>query len=129
MLDLVLSIATLIFGGLNIFQLVFWRIERDKMSVQLKQLQTDAKQKETDLVQDQYDYVFSQLSKLQNEYLELQSKVRSEANEHSQAIQSKCNEIAELKSKIVYYKGLRCYRSDCGVRISLNPKDQDHAQQ
>lgn len=123
----IVDIIMALLGGLNIYQFVFWRIQRDKYRAEADSVQTEARQKRTDLMQDQYDYVFSQLGKLQNEYMELQEKVRREANEHSDVIMAKCNEIAELKSKVVYYKGLRCYRSDCGIRLSLNPKD--HAQQ
>jgi len=125
----ILEIVLLLLGGLNIFQLIFWRVQRDKLVVELENLKTELKQKQTDLAQDQYDYVFTQLSKLQKEYLDLQSKVRSEANEHSNVIQEKCNEIAELKSKVVYYKGLRCYRSDCGTRVCRNPKDNETKQE
>lgn len=125
----ILEIVLALLGGLNIYQLITWRIQRDKLLTELKTLKLEAKQKETDLVQDQYDYVFLQLSKLQNEYMELQSRVRSEANEHSKAIQEKCNEIAALKSKITYYKGLRCYRSGCDTRICNNPKDYEQQQE
>lgn len=125
----IVDIVMALLGGLNIYQFVFWRIQRDKYRAEADSVQTDARQKRTDLMQDQYDYVFSQLGKLQNEYMELQEKVRREANEHSDVIMTKCNEIAELKSKVVYYKGLRCYRSDCGIRISVNPKGQGNAQQ
>ncbi len=121
----ILEIALTLLGGLNVYQLIYWRIQKEKLIVELENQKTEAKQKKTDLVQDQYDYVFGQLSKLQNEYLQLQDKVRKEANEHSVVIQNKCNEIAELKSKVVYYKGLRCYRSSCNIRISNNPKEYE----
>jgi hypothetical protein len=41
--------------------------------------------------------------------------------EKSQAISAKCNEIATLKSKVTYLKGIRCYNFTCKHRTITNP--------
>lgn len=120
-----LGVLAALLGGINIFQVVYYKTQRDILRAQADSATVDAKHKGLDLMQDQYDYVFNYLSKLQVEYLDLQEKVRKDASEYTAVIQEKCNEIAEQKSKVVYYKGLRCYKSDCSTRISQNPKDKE----
>lgn len=41
--------------------------------------------------------------------------------EKSKAIADKCTEIASLKSKVTYLKGIRCYNFTCANRIKENP--------
>lgn len=122
---IILTIVTTLLGGLNIFQVIFWKVEKRKMSADASALEAEAKHKGIDLQQDQYDYLLEKLSTFQTEYFELLEKVQKGAKEHAELINTKCNEISELKSKIVYYKGLRCYKSDCSGRISHNPKDKE----
>lgn len=138
-IEVILSIATTLFGGLNIFQLVFWRSERKKHNAEASSADTDAKQKEIDLHQDQYDFLLQKLSDYQKEYYDLAEKLKKATTEHyneiedmnrkfSLLINDKCNEIAVLKSKLIYFKGLRCYDSACPKRISVNPKDDKERQ-
>lgn len=111
----------------------YWRTRKaDSRSAQAAAdtATAEARHKGLDLMQDQYDYVLTKLSVLQEEYITLQERVRNDAMEHTNTINTKCNEIAALKSKIVYYKGLRCYMSDCGQRVLINPdntEDKGHA--
>lgn len=128
MLEWILGVIAATTGGLNIFQFIYYKTQRDKLRAEADTATTEARHKGLDLMQDQYDFVFSELSKLQTEYLALQETVRRDAQEHTNTINGKCNEIAELKSKIIYYKGLRCYKSDCSLRISQNPKDKEEKQ-
>ena len=46
--------------------------------------------------------------------------LRATMSEHLKEIDGKCNEIAQLKSKLSYFKGLRCYRSACANRMWEN---------
>ncbi|MEL5896297.1 hypothetical protein AAE250_22745 [Bacteroides sp. GD17] len=124
-MDWILGIIATSLGGLNIFQIIYFRTQRDKLRAEADDATIGAKKKDIDLQQDQYDYLLSKLSKYQEDYFALLDKVQSEARNHSEVINTKCNEISELKSKIVYYKGLRCYKSDCSGRIGQNPKDKE----
>lgn len=131
-MDFLHEILLLLLGGVNIFQLIFYRIQRDKMKAEAEKLKAlaeeekvNAKHKGLDLMQDQADYLLNQLNTIQNEYIALQTKLREELANHTATINQKCNELAELKSKLIYFKGLRCYKSDCSCRISMNPKDGD----
>ena len=138
-LEVILGIVGGLFGGLNIFQLVYWRSERRKHAAEASSADTDAKQKEIDLHQDQYDFLLQKLSDYQKEYYELAERLKQTTNNHineiedmnrrfSLLINDKCNEIAVLKSKLIYFKGLRCYDSACPKRISVNPKDDKERQ-
>lgn len=124
-MDWILAVLATSLGGINIFQFVYYKTQRDKLRAEADTAVTQAKQKDIDLQQDQYDYLLSKLSQFQKDYIELQEKVQSEARTHTETITTKCNEIAELKSKIIYYKGLKCYKSDCSLRIITNPKDRE----
>lgn len=121
---IILTIATTLLGGLNVFQMIFWRIEKRKMVAGASALETEAKQKGIDLQQDQYDYLLEKLSKFQSDYFELLEKVQKDAKGHAELINVKCNEIAELKSKLTYYRGISCYKSDCSTRILRYPKKE-----
>lgn len=130
----ILGILSTLFGGLNIFQFLFYRSEKKKSEAEAESANIDAKQKNIDLQQDQFDYLLDKLTKYQNDYFELAEKLQEEANRHATEMQEttqrftsiineKCNEIAELKSKIIYFKNLRCYNTNCPHRMSQNPKD------
>jgi hypothetical protein len=113
-------------SGINIFQFIYYKTQRDKLRADANAATADAKHKDIDLQQDQYDYLLAKLTKFQVDYFELLEKVQSDSREHSEVINIKCNEIAELKSKLIYYKGLKCYKSDCSLRIVINPKDEEN---
>ena len=119
----ILGTVASILGGVNVFQLVYYKTQRDKLRAEADSAGVDAKHKGLDLMQDQADYLIERLNNVQEEYISLQKKLREEAANHTNIINEKCNEIAELKSKIIYFKGLRCYKSDCSMRVSINPKE------
>lgn len=92
----------------------------------------DVEQKRTTLRQDQYEYLQKTCDKYIKDYHELEGDFRKEIQglrsqmdaimlEKSQAISNKCSEIAELKSKVAYLKGIRCYNFTCPTRIQNNP--------
>lgn len=124
-MEWLLGIIASSLGGLNIFQMIYYKTQRDKLRAEADGATVAAKHKSIDLQQDQYDYLLGKLSKFQEDYFELLDKVQSDARSHSEVINTKCNEISELKSKIVYYKGLKCYKSDCSQRITINPKNEE----
>ena len=121
MSETLLSIIATLFLGVNVFQFIFWRKTKRKYEAETAKAEAEAGQAQTDLHQDQYDYVNEQLSKIQKEYYDLAARYRETMTQHLMEIDQKCNEIAELKSKLVYFKGLRCYRSDCELRIKESP--------
>lgn len=124
-IEWILGIISGVFGGLNIFQFIFWRSEEKKLKAEAESAVTDAKQKNIDLQQDQYDFLLEKLTKYQEEYYALADKMQEEMKKHVMQINIKCNEISELKSKLIYFKGLRCYKSDCPMRIKTNIKDNN----
>lgn len=123
MIEWVLGIVASLLAGTNIYQLFCYRSMKTRLTAEAKTASVEAEHKEIDLHQDQYDYLLRKLSEFQNQYFELSSKLQQETQQHLEAINAKCNELAELKSKLVYFKGLRCYRSDCSHRIRINPED------
>ena len=91
------------------------------------------KQKE-ELKHDQYDYLQKTCDKYIKDYHELEGEFRRQLSglrdqidnlmlEKSQVIQEKCNEIAELKSKVTYLKGIRCYDFTCPNRLKTNSEN------
>jgi hypothetical protein len=54
---------------------------------------------------------------------QVREQVESIMLEKSKAISAKCNEIAELKSKVAYLNGIKCYNFTCEHRIKNNPND------
>lgn len=126
MLDnLIYPLLLAIFGGLNILQLIFPRKTQRQVEAKTKGSEIDTQQKASDLFQDQYDYVLKQLTKYQTDYFNLLETVQQSARAHTETIEQKCNEIAELKSKIAYFRGIRCYRCDCSQRIREYVKQDD----
>lgn len=121
MSETLLGIIASLFLGVNILQFLFWRKTKRKYEAETAKTEVETEQAKNDLHQDQYDYVNEQLSKIQQEYYDLAARYRETMTQHLMEIDGKCNEIAELKSKLVYFKGLRCYRSDCAERIKESP--------
>ena len=126
MTDAILSVLVALLGGVNIFQLFFYRSTKKRYEAEAEKVKTAADHDRLDLHQDQYDYVNAQLTKIQQEYYDLAGRYRETMTAHLLEIDSKCNEIAELKSKLTYFKGLRCYRSDCPTRTQESPY-REHA--
>ena len=121
----------------NIPWFMYYRSEQKKKGAEANRATTEAEQVKIDLQQDQYDYLLSKLTYFQKEYVGLQTLLNTTTDSYTQElialkvefsgkINEKCNEIAGLKSKISYYRGLRCYKSDCSIRISTRDKDDTH---
>lgn len=124
MIEWILGVVASLLAGTNIYQLICYRSMKEKMNAEAKTASVEAQKKEFDLHQDQYDYLLTKLSDFQKQYFEMSSRLQQETQKHLEVINSKCNELAELKSKLIYFKGLRCYKSDCSLRIRINPEDK-----
>lgn len=111
--DVVTTFLLSALGGLNIFQIFFWKQKKRKEEAEVIQAETDAKAKTIELQQDQYTYLIDTLNRVQQDYYNLDEKARQLIID----IQEKCSEIALLKSKITYLKGISCYRTNCEIRI------------
>ena len=66
-MDWILGILATSLGGINIFQFVYYKTQRDKLRAEADTATTEAKQKDIDLQQDQYDYLLSKLSQFQRD--------------------------------------------------------------
>lgn len=126
--SIVLTALAGLFGTLNIFQFIFFRVTKKKYEAEAEQAKAEAKKAtveaehgKVDLQQDQYDYVNEQLSRIQKEYHDLAARYRATMSEHLKEIDEKCHEIADLRSKVTYFKGLRCYCTDCERRVKESP--------
>lgn len=119
----------------NIPWFMYYKSEKKKKGAEANQATVQAEQIKIDLQQDQYDYLINKLSHFQKEYVGLQTSLNQTTDsytkelialkiEFSGKINEKCNEIAQLKSKISYYRGLRCYKSDCSIRITEKQSDE-----
>ena len=123
--EILTDLITFFLGG-GIASFVTVKATQRKAAAEADRAKTSAEHDRLDLHQDQYDYVNAQLSKIQQEYYDLASRYRETMTAHLLEIDGKCNEIAELKSKLTYFKGLRCYQSDCPSRVKDSPY-RDHA--
>jgi len=126
--ETILTVLVSIFGGLNIFQLIFWRTQKQKLKAEADDATTEAKQKSIDLQQDQFEFLQKKLSECLKDYYDLADKLQDDTRKYLETIHAKTEEVADLKSQIVYFKGLRCYRCNCDMRIKHNPKDQEPSQ-
>ena len=87
--------------------------------------------------QDQYDFLQKTCDKYIKDYHTLENDFRKQLQtlrdeidkislEKSKAISDKCNEIAELKSKVTFLQGIRCYNFTCQNRIKNNTETDVH---
>ncbi|MCD8287224.1 MAG: hypothetical protein LUC18_00035 [Porphyromonadaceae bacterium] len=138
-LDTILAVATGLLGGVNIFQLIFFRTTRDKHRAEASSASTSAAKDKEDLRQNQYDYLLEKLTAYQKMYSELSDKIMEDsrkkteeiekiaakhkaeieeaAKRHKEQIARMWEDIARLKARIKYLQGLTCMRADCPNRI------------
>lgn len=113
----------------------------------------ESEKKTFDVQKDQSEYLIEKLTQYQKEYYTLEdehreqmknllqemkvqqdsflersrafeNKISDMQREFNEKISKKCEEIAQLKSAVTYYKGLRCYKTDCKNRICENPDNK-----
>lgn len=124
--DILLIITTLL-GGCNIFQFIFLRQERKKRAAEASAEEAEAQRKHFELDKDKADYLIERLDRVQKDYLDVQEEMRKKTSEYTIIIGNKCNEIADLKSQVLYLKRLRCYDFNCKARIPVNPDKKQKA--
>lgn len=125
-------------GGLGaaITYIFTFKSKRIQANAEAESSIVEAQHKREDLKQDQYDFLQKTCDKYIKDYHELESDFRKQLQslrgeidkvsfEKSKAIANKCAEIAELKSKVTYLKGIRCYNFTCQHRIKENPDKTD----
>lgn len=128
------ALAVIGSGGIGavITYICTFKSKKKQVEAEAESSIVDVQQKKTDLKQDQYDYLQKTCDKYIKDYHELEGDFRKQISElrgqmdkimleKSQAISAKCNEIAPLKSKVTYLKGIRCYNFTCKHRIMTNP--------
>lgn len=128
------ALAVIGSGGIGavITYICTFKSKKKQVEAEAESSMVDVEQKKTDLKQDQYDYLQKTCDKYIKGYHELEGDFRKQISElreqmdkimleKSQAIFAKCNEIATLKSKVTYLKGIRCYNFTCKHRIMTNP--------
>ena len=121
-------------GGLGaaLMYLFTFKSQTRKAAAQAEEASISAEHKKLDLRQDQYEFLQKTCDKYIKDYHELEGDFRKQIQqlrarmddimmEKSQAISTKCNEIAALKSEVTYLKGIRCYNFTCQNRIIKNP--------
>lgn len=128
------ALAVIGSGGIGavITYICTFKSKKKQVEAEAESSMVDVEQKKTDLKQDQYDYLQKTCDKYIKDYHELEGDFRKQISElreqmdkimleKSQATSAKCNEIATLKSKVTYLKGIRCYNFTCKHRITTNP--------
>ena len=133
-------------GGISYF--FFWKAQKKKVNNEADEVGAEAAQKTFAVSKDQSEYLIEKLTQYQKDYYSLEDEHRTRmksyqdemaerekkfqddmiisSREFSEKINAKCTEIAALKSEITYLKGLRCYKSDCLIRIKENPFKNDN---
>ena len=128
------ALAVIGSGGIGavITYICTFKSKKKQVEAEAESSIVDVEQKKTDLKQDQYDYLQKTCDKYIKDYHELEGDFRKQISElreqmdrimleKSQTISANCNEIATLKSKVTYLKGIRCYNFTCKHRIMTNP--------
>lgn len=121
-------------GGIGaiITYICTFKSKKKQVEAEAEQQVVEVEWKKQELKQDQYDYLQKTCDKYIRDYHELEGDFRKQIQElreqmdkimleKSQAISTKCTEIAALKSEVTYLKGLRCYNFICQKRIKENP--------
>lgn len=122
-------------GGIGaIITYIFTFKSKQKLArVEADSAEIDMEQKKNELYHDQYQYLQELCDKYLKDYHELQETFKTQISdmrnqldsillEKSNIISHKCVEIAELKSKVTYLNGIRCYNFTCPNRVKDNPE-------
>ena len=125
-------------GGLGaaITYIFTFNSKKKQADAEAEQSLVEVEHKKEDLKQDQYDFLQKTCDKyikdLESDFRKQLQGLRGEIDkisfEKSKAIADKCTEIAELKSKVTYLKGIRCYNFTCQHRIKQNPEENKSKQ-
>lgn len=113
-------------GGIGSVITYLITINSKKRLLQEEVKQSESKTKSTE--NDRFEVMYKQITEMTEDYNTLSDqfrKYRVEAldieQEFINKVREKCAELAELKAKVNYLKGLRCYNFSCPNRIKTNP--------
>lgn len=123
--------------GAAITYILTFKSKRIQAMAEAESTEVEVEHKKQDLKQDQYDFLQKTCDKYIKDYHTLENDFRKQLQtlrdeidkislEKSKAISDKCNEIAELKSKVTFLKGIRCYNFTCQNRIKNNTETDVH---
>lgn len=133
------DILSLLFGGsigAVLMQLYTAKVNKRKLVAEAEDALTDVARKKQDNLHDAFDSMYQELNQcmkdytaISEEYREHREKMRKYEESVQAQIHDKCVELAELKSKVAYLKGIRCYNTTCAYRILTNPDRQAQTEQ
>ena len=123
--------------GAAITYILTFKSKRIQAMAEAESTEVEVEHKKQDLKQDQYDFLQKTCDKYIKDYHTLENDFRKQLQtlrdeidkislEKSKAISDKCNEIAELKSKVTFLQGIRCYNFTCQNRIKNNIETNVH---
>ena len=123
--------------GAAITYILTFKSKRIQAMAEAESTEVEVEHKKQDLKQDQYDFLQKTCDKYIKDYHTLENDFRKQLQtlrdeidkislEKSKAISDKCNEIAELKSKVTFLPGIRCYNFTCQNRIKNNIETDVH---
>ena len=123
--------------GAAITYVLTFKSKRIQAMAEAESTEVEVEHKKQDLKQDQYDFLQKTCDKYIKDYHTLENDFRKQLQtlrdeidkislDKSKAISDKCNEIAELKSKVTFLKGIRCYNFTCQNRIKNNTETDVH---
>ena len=123
--------------GAAITYVLTFKSKRLQAMTEAESTEVEVEHKKQDLKQDQYDFLQKTCDKYIKDYHTLENDFRKQLQtlrdeidkislEKSKAISDKCNEIAELKSKVTFLQGIRCYNFTCQNRIKNNIETDVH---
>lgn len=128
-----MALAIISSGGLGaaITYIFTFKAKKLQAEAEAESTEIEVEHRKQDLKQDQYDFLQKTCDKYIKDYHTLENDFRKQLQvlrdeidkvslEKSKAISDKCTEIAELKSKVTYLKGIRCYNFTCQHRIKTN---------
>ena len=131
-----IALAVISSGGLGaaITYIFTFKAKKLQAEAEAESTEIEVEHKKQDLKQDQYDFLYKTCDKyikdyhiLENDFRKQLQVLRDEIDkvslEKSKAISDKCTEIAELKSKVTYLKGICCYNFTCQHRIKTNQEN------
>ena len=133
------DVLSLLFGGgvgAVLMQLYTAKVNKSKLAAETEDTLAEVARKKQDNLQDAFDTMYQELNQclkdytaISEEYREHREKMRKYEESVQEQIHNKCVELAELKSKITYLKGIRCYNTICPHRVRTNPDRQVQAEQ
>ena len=123
--------------GAAITYILTFKSKRLQAMAEAESTEVEVEHKKQDLKSDQYDFLQKTCDKYIKDYHTLENDFRKQLQtlrdeidkislEKSKAISDKCNEIAELKSKVTFLQGIRCYNFTCQNRIKNNTETDVH---